>query len=321
MFVLCIQGSPRKDGNTAMLMSEFMDEAITLGAETQLIEISEKKISPCIECNTCEIKGYCPIDDDMREVYYLLTMADLVILGTPMFFYAPPAQLKALIDRAQMLWARKYVFDLFDPGRLWRRGFMIALGATKGKNLFEGANLISKYFFDAIGAEYIGYLGYRKIEKKGDILKHPKAISEIREKAEELIGPFMNRKKVLFVCKENACRSQMAYAFARTYFGNKIDVRSAGSHPAGKINLLMVDIMAEKGIDVSCLRPNSLDRVLFNWNPDIVISLGCEEKCPNIQGVSYQEWDIPDPADKPIAFMRDIRDKLEVKIKEFFTNF
>lgn len=318
MFILCIQGSPRKDGNTAALISEFIDEARSLGAEAEVIEISEKDISPCIECKTCEKKGYCPVDDDMKEIYHLFVKADLVVVGTPMFFYAPPAQLKALIDRSQALWSKRYIFRLSDPGRLWRKGFMIALGATKGRNLFEGANLILKYFFNAIGAEYVGYLGYRKVEEKGDILKHPKAISEVREKAEELLSPFMGRKKVLFVCRENACRSQMAYGFARTYFGNRIDVRSAGSDPSAEINPVMVDVMAEKGIDMSHLRPKSINQVLSYWKPDLVISMGCEEGCPYIPDVLYEEWNIPDPASKSLDFMREIRDKIEMKIKKIF---
>ena len=315
MFVLCIQGSPRKEGNTAVLISEFVDEAKGLGAEVRSIEISEMNISPCIECKMCEKKGYCPIDDDMQEMYHLFVQSDLVVMGTPMFFYAPPAQLKALIDRSQMLWARRYIYKLSDPGRLWRKGFMIALGATKGKNLFEGANLIAKYFFDAIGAEYTGYLGYRKIEEKGDVLKHPKAISEVRQKAEELIAPFMQRKRILFICKENACRSQMAYAFARTYFGNRCDIRSAGSHPAEKINPAVIDVMAEKGIDMAYLRPHPIDEMISSWRPDVVISMGCEEGCPYVPGASYEEWDIPDPAGKPLHFMREVRDKIEAKVK------
>lgn len=318
MFVLCIQGSPRRKGNTAILISEFVDEAKVMGAEVQTVEISKKNISPCIECKVCEKRGYCPIDDDMQQIYHLFVQADLVVIGTPMFFYAPPAQLKALIDRSQMLWSRRYVFKLSDPGRLWRKGLMIALGATKGKNLFEGANLIAKYFFDAISAEYVGYLGYRKIEEKGDILKHPRAISEVREKAKELITPLVKRKKVLFVCKENACRSQMAYAFARTYFGNRVDVRSAGSHPADRINSSVIDIMAEKGIDIAYLRPHSLNEVLSHWSPDLVISMGCEEGCPYIPDASYEEWNIPDPATGSLDFMREIRDRIEARVKGLF---
>ena len=162
----------------------------------------------------------------MHEIYPLLRKADLIVMASPMFFYSVPAQLKALIDRAQVLWARKYMLKLDDPGRKWRRGFLLALGATKGKNLFEGASLTAKYFFDAVGAGFDGSLTFRQIEKPGDIEKHPTAVMDAKEKAGELVKPSLNRKRVLFVCRENACRSQMASAFAQHYAGDRIEVTS-----------------------------------------------------------------------------------------------
>jgi len=322
MLLLCIQGSPRKDGNTATITSVFAEEAKSMGAEVEFINVADKNISPCIECGTCEEKGFCPINDDMQQIYHLFVKADFILIGTPMFFYSLPAQLKALIDRAQTLWSRRYIFNLSDPGRLWRKGFMIAVGATKGKNLFEGANLTAKYFFDAIGAEYIGFLGYRKIEKKGDINKHPKAIDEVREKARQLLAPYLKRKKVLFVCTENSCRSQMAYAFARAYLGNKLDVKSAGTNPADKIDPMMIEAMAEKGIDTFYLKPQSIEKAISNWMPDLVITMGCDDKCRmNISFASFEDWDLEDPKGKSISFMRQIRDKIEIKIKERFKDY
>ncbi len=322
MLLLCIQGSPRKDGNTATVVSVFAEEAKSMGIEVEVINICDKNISPCVECGTCEEKGFCPINDDMQEIYTLFTKADFVLIGTPMFFYSTPAQLKAMIDRAQALWSRKYVFNLSDPGRLWRKGFMIALGATKGKNLFEGANLIAKYFFDAIGAEYLGFLGYRKIEKKGDINKHPKAIDEIREKAEKFLAPYTKRQKVLFVCTDNACRSQMAYAFARVYLGNKLDVKSAGSNPASKIDPMVTEVMAEKGIDMFYLRPQSVEKALANWIPELIVTLGCDDnRCLNISSAPVERWDLEDPTGKSLSFMRQIRDEIEIKVKERFKSY
>ncbi len=313
MLVLGIQGSPRKDGNTALIMSEFMDEVKNLGVEIELIDISEKRIQPCKECNTCENKGFCPINDDMQDIYRLFVKSDLIVMATPMFFYAPPAQLKAMIDRTQALWSRKYIFGLSDPGRLWRKAFMIALGATKGKNLFEGANLIAKYFFDAIGAEYTGFLGYRKVEKKGDILKHPKAISEVREKAKYLMKELLKKKKVLFVSEENAAVIQMAYAFTRLYFGNKLDVKNVMISPAKGTDLLVIEAMADKGIDMYYLKPQSIDEVLHMWKPDLIIDIKSGEKQFNISDISVEHWDIPDIQEKSIDSVRKVRDEIEKK--------
>jgi multimeric flavodoxin WrbA len=153
MLVLGLQGSPRKKGNTNYLLSTFMDEAEKFGARTQVVDATHKNIIPCKEYIVCEKKGFCPIDDDMKdEIYPLLREADVIVLASPVFFYNVTAQLKALIDRSQTLWARKYKLNLTDPARNYRRGFLLSVGATKGKNLFEGIDLTAQYFFEPTGA-------------------------------------------------------------------------------------------------------------------------------------------------------------------------
>ena len=320
MFILGLQGSPRKKGNTAALLSTFLEEAEKLGAQTQQPEVARMHINPCVECGTCDRKGFCPQEDDMQEVYHLLWKADLVVMATPIFFYGPTAQLKALIDRSQALWARKYTHNLSDPGRKWRKGLLLAVGATKGKNLFEGTEMAAKYFFDAVGAHFEGTLGYRMIEHVGDIENHPTAFADAREKAVELVGPEMKRRKILFVCRENACRSQMASAFARAFFGDRVDVASGGSEPATEVNQDMVRAMGEKGIDMAYRKPTSLDVIQTTFQPDLMVSMGCEDACPLFPGVRAEEWDIPDPAGKGIEFMREIRDELEKRVKALFAD-
>ena len=296
MFILGLQGSPRKNGNTSMLLSSFLSQAERFGVRTRSLDVADMDITPCQECGTCEKKGFCPIDDDMQEVYYLLRRADIVLMAT------------------QALWARRYVLRLTDPGRKWRRGFMLALGATKGKNLFEGLNLTAKYFFDAIGASFDGSLTYKQIEGSGDIEKHPTALEEAKEKAVALIEPLSKRKKILFVCTENACRSQMACAFARYHAGDRLEVESAGSAPAQEINPIMEEVMKEKGIDMAFRRPKSIEEAKSIGEPDLIISMGCEDACPFFPGVANEEWDLPDPAGKPVDFMRQVRDDIEKRV-------
>jgi multimeric flavodoxin WrbA len=321
MFVLGLQGSPRIKGNTGILLSSFLKEAERLGAQTQHLDVAKKNITPCQECGVCEDKGFCPIDDDMQEIYPLLRRADLIIMATPIFFYGATAQIKALIDRSQALWSRRYVHKLMDPGMKWRKGFLLAVGATKGKNLFEGVELTAKYFFDAIGASFDGSLTYKKIEGKGDIKNHTTALEDATEKAGILVTPFSNRKKLLFVCTENACRSQMASAFAQLHAGDRVDATSAGSAPAPEINPLMEEAMREKGIDMAFRSPRSLDDAAKIGAPDLMISMGCKDACPFFPGVRNIEWDLEDPAGKPISFMRETRDDIEKRVLELIENF
>ena len=316
MFVLGLQGSPRTTGNTSILLSSFLTEAERLGAHTLHLNVVRKTISPCQECGTCEKEGFCPIDDDMQRIYPLLWQADIIIMATPIFFYGPTAQMKALIDRSQALWARKYVYKLIDPGRKWRRGVLLSLGATKGKNLFDCVNLTAKYFFDAVGASFDGSLTYRQIEARGEIAKHPTALKDAKEKARNLVTPFLHRKRILFVCTENACRSQMASAFARYHAGDEIEVESAGSAPAKEIDPLMEEVMRERGIDIAFRKPKSLEEAARPGAPELIVSMGCGEACPLFPGVPNQEWSVPDPAGKPIEFMRRIRDEIEERVRK-----
>lgn len=315
MLVLGLQGSPRKNGNTSFLLSAFLKEAKALGAQTYVVEVAKKNIVPCKEYTVCEKKGFCPIDDDMNhEIYPLLRQADVIVAATPIFFYNTTAQLKALIDRCQALWARKYKLKLNDPGRKLRRGFLLALGATKGKNLFEGVSLTAKYFFDAVGASYEGSLTYRSIEKPGDMEKHPTVLEEVKEEAQKLIRPLLDRKKVLFACRGNACRSQMASAFAQFYAGDKIEVLSGGSEPAEKIDSVMVEAMKEKAMDMAFRRPKSIEKAVSEVRPDIIITMGCGDDYPFIQGAKIQDWDLADPIGKSIDFMRNVRDEIEKRV-------
>ena len=317
MQVLGLQGSPRKKGNTHFLLNAFLEESTKMGATTRMVEVDKKTILPCKEYTVCERKGFCPIDDDMsHDIYPLLREAEIIVMATPIFFYGPTAQMKALIDRSQTLWARKYKLHLTDPGRKYRRGFLLALGATKGANLFEGVNLTAKYFFDAVGAGFNGSLLYRKIENPGDMENHPTVFEDIKREVHTLLTPLAGRRKILFACRENACRSQMASAFAQYLAGDQLEVMSAGAHPAKAPNSTMIEVMQEKGIDMGFRRTRNLNDAISELKPQMIITMGCGEECPFIPGVRIEDWALPDPAGKPVEFMRTIRDQVEERVRQ-----
>ena len=117
----------------------------------------------------------------MKPVYQALDRCDCVVLASPIYFYNVTAQAKLVIDRSQALWSRKYLAkekapdEKGDPGR---KGFFIAVGATRGKRMFEGVRLTVRYFFDAIDVEYAGELFYWGVDEKGAIRSHEKAMKE-----------------------------------------------------------------------------------------------------------------------------------------------
>jgi multimeric flavodoxin WrbA/protein-tyrosine-phosphatase len=317
MRVLGLQGSPRRNGNAHFLLSGFMAEAEKLGAQTHTVLADKQDIQPCKEYVVCEKKGYCPIEDDMkREIFSLIRWADIIVAASPVYFFNVTAQLKALIDRCQTFWARKYRFKLRDSNAGMRRGCMLAVGASRGKKLFDGVHLTAKYFFDAVDATYDNHLVYPGIEKYGEMAGHPTVREDIKALVAEILAPFQGRKKILFACRENACRSQMAGAFARMAAGDRLEVYVGGSQPADEVNPMMISAMAEKGIDMAFQRPRSIESALLEGAPDVIVTMGCGEACPHVPGARRLDWNLPDPAGGGMETMRGVRDDIEKKVAE-----
>jgi arsenate reductase (thioredoxin) len=120
--------------------------------------------------------------------------------------------------------------------------------------------------------------------------------------------------KIVFVCVENARRSQMAQGFAETLGQGELKVYSAGSRPSWAIDPLVIEVMKEKGIDLSSKRPKSLND-LPSIEMDYLVTMGCEETCPAILAKKIIEWKIPDPKGKSVEVLRQIRDLIEEKVK------
>ncbi|MDR9459690.1 MAG: flavodoxin family protein [Dehalococcoidia bacterium] len=177
MRILGIMGSPRIKGNTDLLLDEALMGARSQGAYIEKIIVDELEIAPCHENYGCLVDGNCVIRDDMDSIYPKLLEADVVIIASPIFFYGLTSQVKALIDRCQALWARKYVLKQ-DPPDTGRKGAFIAVGATKGKKLFDGSILTVKYFFQAIGVEYGEELLIPGVDKQGEIMDHTTALTD-----------------------------------------------------------------------------------------------------------------------------------------------
>jgi multimeric flavodoxin WrbA len=180
MKVLGIYGSPRKGGNSDRLLDRALEGAQSAGAEILRVYARDLKMRGCIECGGCEKTGECVVKDDMQEVYPLMEEADVIILSSPIFFYGVTAQVKALIDRAQARWAKKMLTKTPEEMKVYEagKGYLIAVGATRGKNLFEGAILTAKYFFDALDMSYEGGIFFRSLEKKNAVQENPEALQE-----------------------------------------------------------------------------------------------------------------------------------------------
>ena len=125
-------------------------------------------------------------------------------------------------------------------------------------------------------------------------------------------------KKILFVCVENAGRSQMAEAFFRKYLPSVFEPISAGTKSAAKINPLVIQAMKEVGIDIEKNSPQNISQQMID-DAQIAVNMGCmdKESCPTLFLRDVIDWQIQDPKGKSIEEVRKIRDQIEQKIKEF----
>lgn len=193
--ILAFYGSPRRKGNTSLLLQRAVQGAREAGAEVEEIILRDKKMSPCLEIYGCRETGRCVIRDDFQEITDKILAARGIMLASPIFFYTVSAHTKILMDRCQSLWVKKYWLEKtpFGDKHFSRKGLFISVGATKGKKLFEGPLLTVRYFFDALDAELWKSLLYRGLDFEGDVMEHPEYLEEAYNAGRALCLDMKNR--------------------------------------------------------------------------------------------------------------------------------
>ena len=192
--ILAIYGSPRRKGNTSLLLQKAVQGAREAGAEVEEVVLRDLKMSPCLEIYGCKKTGRCVIKDDFQKVYDQILACQGLMLASPVFFYAVSAHTKILMDRCQSLWVKRYWIEKTPFGKhdAKRKGLFISVGATKGKKLFDGVRLTVRYFFDALDAELWRSLLYRGLDFEGDVLKQPEYLEEAYLTGKELFQAIEN---------------------------------------------------------------------------------------------------------------------------------
>jgi multimeric flavodoxin WrbA len=188
MNIVAIYGSPRRRGNTSLLLQKAVDGARGAGAEVEEIVLRDLRMAPCLEIYGCKKDGRCVIQDDFQQVYDQLTACRSLMLASPIFFYAVSAHTKILMDRCQSLWVKKHWIEKLPFGQkeFKRKGLFISAGATGGKRLFDGALLSIRYFFEVLDMELWRTLLYRGLDHEGDVLEHPQYFEEAYRAGREL---------------------------------------------------------------------------------------------------------------------------------------
>jgi len=187
MRVLGILGSPRKGGNTDLLISKALEGAAAGGAEVEKIVLNDLNIKPCQECGGCDETARCVMEDDMQPLYKKLRSADRVILSSPIFFGSLTAQMKAMIDRCQCVWIEKFVLKKTRQGKGRQRGVFLCAGGFEKQDFFKCASNCVKVFFTVMDIAYVDSLFFAGVDKKGAIEEVSGALDKVYRLGEELI--------------------------------------------------------------------------------------------------------------------------------------
>ncbi len=177
MKVVGISGSPRRSGNSEILLDRALEGAKLAGAEVKKIILNELSFKPCQECGGCSKTGVCVIRDGMEDIYKLLKGADAFIISTPIFFASVSAQTKMMIDRFQCEWMAKYMLKKAMRKKR-RKGLFICVAGSHRNDHFDNARSVIKAFFATLDIEYCGELFCGGIEKMRDIDNEEKTLNK-----------------------------------------------------------------------------------------------------------------------------------------------
>ena len=178
--VLGIAGSPRRHGNSERLLDAFLDGARDAGATAQKLAVVEYGIAPCRGCNACSSTGECVVRDRMQEVYPLLDAAGALAVATPVFFATVPATLKAVYDRLQPYWARRYVLKQPAPAR--RPAEVLVVRGGGDPYGYECAVTTTRSALAVLGAKAGEPLVVEGVDSPSEIGRHADALQAARER-------------------------------------------------------------------------------------------------------------------------------------------
>jgi arsenate reductase len=178
----------------------------------------------------------------------------------------------------------------------------------------EFAGVFSKETIERYIAESVDLLGETRVNVFVPVLAHRFARERLKALGQAEGVLTKEQPEVLFVCVQNAGRSQMAAGLVKLRSEGRIHVRSAGSQPATEINRAVVEAMDELGVDMDEEFPKPLTDEVVRA-ADVVVTMGCGDACPIYPGKRYEDWTVDDPADQDLETVRRIRDDIDARVQ------
>jgi multimeric flavodoxin WrbA len=188
MKIIAFLGSPRKDGNSALLLKETIRGIGESGLKVQIFNLNEMNISPCQSCGGCEDTGVCIFNDDMALIHAEIREASRIILASPIYFFGVSAQAKIMIDRCQCFWCEKYLLKRPIPeGTDGRKGLLLLVGGQKREIGIQCAEATAKAFFRTVSVPEHETLSYLSVDAQGAIINHPTALGDAYRAGKKLV--------------------------------------------------------------------------------------------------------------------------------------
>lgn len=191
--ILGLSCSPRRGGNTDLMLDAALNGARAEGASVAKVDVPALDIHPCRACNACFKTGQCVQRDDMQALYPGLLSHDAIALAAPIFSMNLAAQAKILIDRLQCCWARKFVLKEHavpdEEKRKGRRGLWLSAAGLNRPDVFEPALVTVKYFFGMLEIPRRERVAYYNVDEKGAIARVPGALEECEAAGRRMVRP------------------------------------------------------------------------------------------------------------------------------------
>ena len=188
--VLGISGSPRRHGNTETLLDSFLEGATAAGAAVEKVVLREINYAACRGCNACHKTGECVVKDDAPGLYDKILAADIVAVASPIYSMGITAQLKGFIDRAQYLWARKFILKTlnFSEDHIRRhKGVFISTAGQNLDHVFDSAFPAITALFHGTGFDYVENIVANNMDTYNGIKNHPTALKEAYDKGQQIV--------------------------------------------------------------------------------------------------------------------------------------
>lgn len=181
-----ILGSPRRKGNSEILLDRCLNAAKEQGAHVEKFVLNSMRFVPCQECADITKDGKCKIKDDMQKIYPVVEQADAIIVASPIFFGSLSAQTKMMVDRFQCQWLGIYLFKTYKNLKK-KQGVFLSVEGTDRQDFFDNARAVIKNFFATVGASYKYELLCPLVDGKGEIYNHPECIGQAEAIGKRLV--------------------------------------------------------------------------------------------------------------------------------------